>query len=87
MLGKKGNASKAQTHYSWEADLWRGSLYLTNTKEIQIEIHIEIHIEIYIEIHIEIQIQIQKQMQGEHKLIILGKLIYPPLRRNNTHSR
>ena len=56
--------------------------------QIQIEIQVKIQIEMRIEIPIEIQIQIQKQkqMQGEHKLIILGKLIYPSLRRNNTHS-
>ena len=49
MLGKKGNAGRAQTHYSWEADLWCGSLYLANTnRKIQIEIHVEVRIEIHL---------------------------------------
>ena len=54
MLGTKGNAGRAQTHYSWEADLWCGSLYLTNTnRKLQIEIHVEIRIEIHLEIFIK----------------------------------
>ena len=45
-----------------------------------------LQIQIQIQKLTQIQMQTQKQMQREHKLIIRRKLIYPPLRRNNTGS-
>ena len=61
-----------------------------DTIQIQIQTRIQIQIQMKIQIQLQkltqIQMQTQKQMQREHKLIIRRKLIYPPLRRNNTGS-